>query len=178
MVKKSFPLSNVYTLLGSGPVIVVTAAYKDKQNIMPMAWHTMLDFDPPLVGVVIGETNYTFALLKRTRECVIGIPTADIAGKVIACGHIHGDKINKFEKVGLTPRTASFVKAPLVDECYANFECKVVDTRMVNTYNFFVLEVIKAWVDPTVKDPRTFHHLGKDHFMTASKRIRIRPKIK
>lgn len=178
MAKKSFPLANVYTLLGSGPVIVVTTALKDKKNIMPMAWHTMMEFDPPLIGVVISEANYTFKLLKKTRQCVIGIPTVDIAGKVIACGRIHGDKIDKFKKVGLTPQPASLVGAPLVDECYANFECKVVDTRMVNTYNFFVLEAIKAWVDPTVKDPRTFHHLGKDSFMTAGKRIRIQPKIK
>lgn len=178
MAGKSFPLANVYTLLSSGPVIVVTTAFKDKQNIMPMAWYTMMDFDPPLVGVVISESNYTFKLLKATKECVIGIPTADMAHKVIACGHIHGNKINKFGKVGLTPQPASLVSAPLVVECYANFECKVVDTQMVNAYDFFVLEVIKAWVDPTVKDPRTFHHFGKEDFFIAAKRVTIRPKMK
>lgn len=71
-----------------------------------------------------------------------------------------GTDVDKFEKFHFTPKAASLVGAPLVEECYANFECRVVDTAMVSKYCFFVLEVVKAWIDPTVKDPWTIHHLG------------------
>lgn len=178
MSKKSFPLSKVYSLLESGPVIMVTTSHKGKQNVMPMSWHTMMEFEPPLVGLIISDANYSFGLLKATKECVISIPTVEIAKKVVACGNIHGEKVNKFEKFGLTPRPASKVKAPLIEECYANLECRVFDTRMVAKYCFFVVEVVKAWIDPAVKNPRTLHHLGKEDFMVAGRRISVKSKVK
>ena len=104
MAKKALPLSKVYSLLESGPVILVTTARKEKSNIMTMSWHTMMDFEPPLVGLVMSDRNYSFGLLKATKECVINIPTVQIAEKVVGCGNTHGDKVNKFEKFGLTPK--------------------------------------------------------------------------
>lgn len=178
MAKKSLPLSKVYTLLASGPVIMVSTAWKGKQNVMPMSWHMMMEFEPPLVGLIVSDQNYSFGLLKATRECVISVPTVNIAEKVVACGKMHGDKINKFLKVGLTPQSASMVGAPLIDECYANFECRVADTAMVSKYCLFVVEVVKAWVNPAVKNPQTLHHTGKENFMVAGKRIKIRSRMK
>ncbi|HNY50661.1 MAG TPA: flavin reductase family protein [Smithella sp.] len=178
MARKSFPLSKVYTLLESGPVIMVTTAREDKQNVMPMSWHTMMEFEPPLVGFVMSDLNYSFNLLKATGECVINIPTVKIAKQMFACGKLHGDKINKLEKFGLTSKPASVVRAPLINECYANFECRVVDTRMVAKYGFFVVEVVKAWIDPSVKNPQTLHHIGKENFMIAGKRIRLKAEMK
>jgi flavin reductase (DIM6/NTAB) family NADH-FMN oxidoreductase RutF len=61
--------------------------------------------------------------------------------------------------------------------CVANLECKVVDTRMVNKYNFFVLEVVKAWVDPAQKNPRTLHHQGKGVFAVDGDRIKLTSKM-
>lgn len=68
MAKKSFPLSKVYRLLEPGPVVLVTTANKNRANIMTMSWHTMMDFEPPIVGCVISKRNYTFNILKATRE--------------------------------------------------------------------------------------------------------------
>jgi flavin reductase (DIM6/NTAB) family NADH-FMN oxidoreductase RutF len=174
MAKETFPLSRVYGLLESGPVVMITTACKGEQNIMTQSWHTMMEFEPPLVGCVISDRNYSFSLLKATRECVINIPSAELAEKVVKCGNTTGAKIDKFKKFGLTPRPATNVKAPLIDECFANLECTVTDTRMVNRYGFFVVEVVNAWIDPAVKNPRTIHHLGNGNFMIAGDRIRLK----
>src|SRR5512135_1061801 len=139
MAKKSFPLSKVYRLLEPGPVVLVTTAGKEGPNIMTMSWHTMMEFEPPLVGCVISNRNYTFDILKATKECVINIPAVELAQQVVAIGNTSGQKTDKFQAFGLTPAPASRVKAPLIDECHANLECQVVDTRMVNKYNFFIL---------------------------------------
>lgn len=178
MAKKSLPLSKVYSLLESGPVIMVTTAGKEKSNIMTMSWHTMIDFVPPLVGLVLSDLNYSFGLMKASKECVINIPTVQIAEKVVGCGSVHGDKVNKFVKFGLTAKPASLVGPPLIEECYANFECRVVDTKMVAKYGLFVVEVVKAWIDPQVKNPGTIHHFGKDNFMVAGERIKVKTKVK
>jgi flavin reductase (DIM6/NTAB) family NADH-FMN oxidoreductase RutF len=86
-----------------------------------------------------------FEALMATRQCVINIPTADIADKVIGCGNTSGRRVDKFRRFGLTPLPAKTVAAPLIAECYASLECRVADTRLVNRYNFFVLEVQQAW---------------------------------
>lgn len=178
MTKKSFPLSQVYRLLEPGPVVMLSTALGARPNIMTMSWHTMVDFEPPMVGCIVSNRNYTFSVLRKTKECVINIPTVELAKKVVACGNTSGLKIDKFKAFHLTAVAASRVNAPLVDECYANLECKVVDARMATKYNLFILEVVKAWIDPSKKHPRTIHHLGKGVFMVAGKMIKLPSKMK
>jgi flavin reductase (DIM6/NTAB) family NADH-FMN oxidoreductase RutF len=178
MRKRTFPLSQVYRLLEPGPVVLVTTARKGRANIMTMSWHTMMEFEPPIVGCVISDRDHTFGILKATRECVINIPTVELAEKVVGCGNTSGQRIDKFRVFRLTPEPASLVAAPLIGECYANLECKVVDSRMVTKYSFFILEVFKAWIDPSWKTPRTIHHLGRGEFMVAGKTITLPSKMK
>jgi flavin reductase (DIM6/NTAB) family NADH-FMN oxidoreductase RutF len=178
MAKERYPLSRVYGLLEPGPVVLMTTARKGHHNIMTQSWHTMMEFEPPLIGCVISDRNYSFGLLKATRECVINIPSVALAEKVAGCGNTSGANINKFEKFALTPTPAAEVGAPLIEQCFVNLECKVTDTRMVNRYGFFVLEVINAWIDPSVKDPRTIHHRGDGNFMVAGETIKLDSKMK
>jgi flavin reductase (DIM6/NTAB) family NADH-FMN oxidoreductase RutF len=178
MTKKSFPLSEVYGLLEPGPVVMLTTADSERPNIMTMSWHTMIEFEPPQVGCVISNRNYSYDLLKASGECVINIPTVEIAEKVAGCGNTSGADIDKFETFRLTPRPAAQVGAPLIDECYANLECRVADTGMVEKYGLFVVEVVQAWIDPAVKNPRTIHHLGSGNFMVAGERIKLKSEMK
>lgn len=176
-MKKALPLSQVYRLLEPGPVVMISTARKGKPNVMTMSWQTMIDFEPPIVGLIISDRSHTFNILKTTRECVINIPTAMIAKQVIACGNTSGRKIDKFRAFNLTPLPASRVRAPLVRECYANLECRVIDTKMANKYNLFVLKVIKAWIDPKVKKPRTLHHHGMGVFTIDGTRIKMHSRM-
>ena len=180
MTKRAFPLPKVYGLLEPGPVVLLTTSHRGRANVMPMSWHTMMEFEPPLVGCVVSGRNFSFAALKSTRQCVLNIPTAELAKKLVACGNSSGRKLDKFQSCGLTPvrKARSLVDAPLIAECYANLECKVVDTRLVARYNFFVLEVVKAWIDPSCKDPRTLHHRGRGLFMVAGESIKLASKMK
>lgn len=178
MTKRSYPLSRVYGLLEPGPVLLLSTAQDGKANVMTMSWHVMMEFEPPLVGCVVSGRDFSFAALVATRECVLNIPTADLTRKVVACGNSSGRDGDKFAACGLTPMPAKRVGAPLIAECYASLECRVIDTQLVDTYNFFVLEVLKAWVDPAVKDPRTLHHRGHGAFMVAGETIRLRSKMK
>jgi len=178
MSKRSLPLSKVYGLLEPGPVVMITTALAGRSNIMTLSWQTMMDFEPPLVGCVISDRNYSFSLLKASGECVISIPTVEIAEKVVGCGNTSGKTTDKFKKFGLTPIPASRVEAPLIKECYANLECRVIDTGMVDKYCLFILEVVKAWIDPSVKNPKTIHHLGRGNFMVDGKKIKLKSRMK
>lgn len=178
MAKKMFPLSKVYTLIEPGPVVMVTTERKGRLNIMTLAWHTMIDFEPPLLGIVMSDRNYSFESLKASGECVINIPDVTLAKQAVKCGNTSGRTVDKFKSFRLTPVKASCVKAPLIGECYANLECKVVDRKMAKRYNFFILEVVRAWIDPAKKSPRTIHHRGKDVFMVSGKTLRLPSQMK
>lgn len=174
---KELPLSKVYQLLEPGPVVLLTTARKGRANVMTMSWHMMVEFEPPLVACVVSSANYSFAALRATRECVIAVPALELASKVVKVGNCSGREIDKFVMFGLTPVPAERVAPPLVGECFANLECKVVDTRLVNRYNLFVLEVLKAWADPAQKDPKTIHHHGYGKFTVDGETIKLRSKM-
>jgi flavin reductase (DIM6/NTAB) family NADH-FMN oxidoreductase RutF len=175
---RQLPLAQVYRLLEPGPVVLVSTARAGRANVMPMSWHTMMEFEPPLVGCVLSASHASWDALMATRECVIAIPTVEIARKVVGCGNTSGRKVDKFARFGLTPLPASRVRAPLVAECYANLECRLADTRLARKYNFLVLRVVKAWIDPARKRPRTLHHMGRGVFMVAGRTMRLPSRMK
>jgi flavin reductase (DIM6/NTAB) family NADH-FMN oxidoreductase RutF len=178
MAKQSFPLSDVYGLLEPGPVVLLTTASEGQTNIMTLSWHTMIEFEPPLVGCVLSNRDYSFDILRETGECVINIPALELAEQVVGCGNTSGREVDKFATFGLTPVAAALVKAPLIDECFASLECKVVDDGMVEQYGLFILRVLKAWIDPLQQGPRTLHHRGKGAFMVAGETIRLPSRMK
>ena len=168
-----FPLDHVYQLLEPGPVVLLTTSRRGRPNVMTMSWHMMVDFMPPLVACVVSQADHSFAALRATRECAIAIPAVDLAPIAVAVGNASGREVDKFQAFGLTPQPAERVKAPLIAECFANFECRVADTRMVNRYNLFVLEVVKAWTDPALAESKTIHHRGFGTFAVDGEIIRL-----
>jgi flavin reductase (DIM6/NTAB) family NADH-FMN oxidoreductase RutF len=175
---KNLSLAKVYQLLEPGPVVLLTTARNGRSNVMTMSWHMMVEFEPPLVACVVSNADYSFAALRTTRECVIAIPTLDLAQKVVDVGNCSGRDVAKFEKCGLTPLPAERVKAPLIAECFVNLECKMADSRLVNKYSLFVLEVLKAWTDPKQRNPKTIHHHGYGKFVVDGEMIKLKSRMR
>ena len=173
MTRENIPLADVYGLLEPGPVILLATHFEQRVNAMTLSWHTMLEFEPPLLGCVLSEHDYSFAALRDTEECTLNIPSTELATAVVGCGNTSGRDTDKFACFGLTALPATHVRAPLIQECFANLECRVVDTTLVQRYGFFVLEVIKAWRDPARKDHPTLHHRGNGRFMLAGETIEL-----
>ena len=170
---KEFSLADVYQLLEPGPVVLLTTASQGRKNVMTLSWHMMMEFEPPLVACVVSGNNHSFAALNETGVCVIAIPAQHLAEKVVQIGNSSGRDIDKFAVTGLTPQTAKQVGAPLIAECFANLECRMVDTRMVADYNLFVLEVVQAWIDPEQPHPKTIHHHGYGRFVVDGEEISV-----
>jgi flavin reductase (DIM6/NTAB) family NADH-FMN oxidoreductase RutF len=165
--KKDFPVSNIRRFLEPGPIVLVSSAWKGKRNIMTMGWHMVMEFSPSLVGCLISSGNHSFEMVRKSRECVINVPEVKIAEKVVRIGNFSGRDVDKFEKFKLTAVEGDEVRAPLIQECFANFECRLVDSGWVRKYNVFVWEVVKAHVAVKPKFPKTIHYRGDGLFMTA-----------
>jgi flavin reductase (DIM6/NTAB) family NADH-FMN oxidoreductase RutF len=171
---KDLPLSKVYRLLEPGPVVLLTTARRGRANVMTMSWHMMVEFEPPLVACVVSGANHSFVALQAAGECVIAVPARRLARQVVQVGNSSGRRIDKFAAFRLTPLPAERVRAPLIAECFANLECRVADRRMVNRYNLFILEVVKAWIDPAQRNPRTIHHHGYGRFVVDGPTIKLK----
>jgi flavin reductase (DIM6/NTAB) family NADH-FMN oxidoreductase RutF len=174
---RDLPLAKVYQLLEPGPVVLLTTAHKGRANVMAMSWHMMVEFEPPLIACVVSNADYSYTALRATKQCVIAIPALELASKVVQIGNCSGRDVDKFKRFGLTSSPARLIEAPLVAECFANLECKVVDTHLVNKYNLFVLEVLKAWTDPAQKHPKTIHHHGYGSFVVDGETIKLKSRM-
>ncbi len=165
--KKDFPTHDVRRFLEPGPIVLVSSADKDQTNIMTMGWYMLMEFTPSLIGCCISAANHSFEMVRRSRQCVINVPTVDLAREVVRIGNSSGRDIDKFAEFGLTPRPGTHVRAPLIEECYANFECRLTDLSWVKKYNVFVFEVVKAHVAVSPKFPKTIHYRGDGEFMIS-----------
>jgi flavin reductase (DIM6/NTAB) family NADH-FMN oxidoreductase RutF len=165
--KEDFPIANARRLLEPGPIVLVSSAWQGKRNIMTMGWHMVMGFEPSLVGCYIWDENFSFDMVRKSKKCVINVPTVDLAAKVVGIGNTSGRDIDKFAEFGLTAVPSTMVDAPLIEECYASFECRVIDTSLISKYSLFVLEVVKAHVAKSPAYPRTIHYRGDGIFMIS-----------
>ena len=165
---RQFKLGKAFTLMEPGPVVLVTTRDGDKSNIMTISWTMVVDFTPQF-AFTTGPWNHSFAALKKQRECVIAIPTVDMLDQVVGIGTCSGSDTDKFARFGLTPLAGKVVKAPLIKECLANIECKVID--IVGKHNIVVLEGVAAYRNSARKEKRTIHAVGDGSFIVDGDRF-------
>lgn len=161
-------LGKAFTLIEPGPVVLVTTHDGQKDNIMTISWTMVMDFTP-VFAITTGEWNHSYAALRKNRECVIAIPTVDMLDKVVGIGTCSGSDTDKFGKFKLTAVLGKVVKAPLIKECLANIECKVID--IVKKHKIVVLEAVAAWIDTTRKEKRTVHAVGDGTFIVDGRKM-------
>ena len=165
---KIMQISKAFTLIEPGPVVFVTTNDGTKNNIMTISWTMVVDFTPKF-AITTGPWNYSYAALRKSKECVISIPTVDLLDKVVAVGTCSGADTDKFKKFGLTPVEGKHVRPPLIEECLANIECKVID--IVKQHNIVVLEGVAAYFDSSRKEQRTLHAVGDGTFIVDGRRL-------
>ena len=165
---RKLKLSKAFTLMESGPVVLVTTHDGQKDNIMTISWTMVLDFTP-VFAITTGEWNHSFVALRKNRECVIAIPTVDMLDTVVGIGMCSGTDTDKFAKFKLTPVPGNVVRPPLIKECFANIECKVID--IVEKHNIVVLEAVAAYIDTARKEKRTVHAVGDGTFIVDGYKI-------
>ena len=165
---RTLKLSQAFTLIEPGPVVLVTTWDGKKNNVMTISWTMVVDFTPRF-ALTTGAWNHSFRALDKTRECVLAIPGADLLDKVVGIGTCSGADVDKFARFHLNPVPARIVKAPLIRECLANIECKVVE--IVRRHDIVVLEAVAAHVFTGRKETRTLHAVGDGTFVADGRRL-------
>ncbi|HML28513.1 MAG TPA: flavin reductase family protein [Hyphomicrobium sp.] len=161
-------LSRAFTLIEPGPVVFLATRDAEKSNVMTLSWTMVIDFTP-MFAITTGAWNYSFTALQNAEECVIAIPTTDMLDTVVGVGTCSGSDTDKFAKFGLTAKPATIVRAPLIAECLANIECKVVD--FIAPHNIVVLKGVAAFFNTRRKEKRMIHAVGDGTFIADGRRF-------
>ncbi len=167
--KNAFPVERVRRFLEPGPVVLLSTAWKGERAIMTLGWHMMLGYD--LVGTYIWEANHSHDLARRSRQCVINLPTEALLDTVVRIGNCSSRDGDKFERFGLTAVPAREVDAPMVGDCHASFECRLHETRITAEYPLFVWRVVRAHAAARPRWPATLHYRGEGRFMVAGREL-------
>jgi flavin reductase (DIM6/NTAB) family NADH-FMN oxidoreductase RutF len=174
MTKSDFPVDEIRWFLEPGPIVLVSSHYKGKNNIMTMGWHMVAETSPSLVCCYIWTENHSREMIRKSRDCVINIPTANMIDVVVGIGNTSGRDVDKFAKFGLHADPAENVSAPLVRECHASFECKLYDDSMVRKRSLFIFEVVKGHAKKRPKYPETIHYRGEGMFTLSGRTVNKR----
>ncbi|XXG98450.1 hypothetical protein Hte_004774 [Hypoxylon texense] len=194
-----YPPSKVYRLVEPGPVLLVTTGSlaESTHNVMTIGFHMVMQHEsPPLIGICLGPWDASFAALKKRRECVLAVPSVEMAPVVVDVGNCsaddakddddddddEGEESSKWQRFGLEAVPAAKVKAPLVggSDVIANIECVVEDTKMVSKYSMWVLKPVKAWINPNKKPGeggKMFHHRGDGTFVVDGEILDLKDRM-
>ncbi|UCG35625.1 MAG: flavin reductase family protein [Candidatus Omnitrophota bacterium] len=164
-------------LLNCGMVVLVSCAYKDKQNVTTCAWHQPLSKAPAAVAVALAKKHFSSELIRKSEEFIINIPDWFLLDKVVQCGSLSGWDADKFKATGLTPaKPKKLIKSPVIKEGIGSVECSLIDLKEVGDHFLFLGEVIYAEADSdcfvndiwdTTKVDLIFH-LGAKFFFKSS----------
>jgi flavin reductase (DIM6/NTAB) family NADH-FMN oxidoreductase RutF len=139
-------LNKAYTLLyPRQTVLIVSTSKEGKSNIMTLNWSSPVSFNPPMLCIAVGKQRYSAELIKETKEFVVAIPSDEMEKEVLFCGTTSGRNIDKFKETKLTPIKAKYVRPPLIKECIANLECKVVEEIEVGDHILFIARILAVY---------------------------------
>jgi flavin reductase (DIM6/NTAB) family NADH-FMN oxidoreductase RutF len=144
-----------------------------KPNVIAIAWIIPVSAEPPLVAMSIRPTRYSYSLLVRVPEFVVNVPSYDLAEKTLYCGRRSGRTEDKLTAVGLTPAPARHVRPPIIEECPAHIECRIVNDIEAGDHHLVIGEVVAAYARPeftnqeglrNLSETQPLLHLGRNWF--------------
>jgi flavin reductase (DIM6/NTAB) family NADH-FMN oxidoreductase RutF len=171
-----FPISDVHRLIEPGPVVMVSTFDGHRANLMTNGFNMPIAHGA-LIGLIVGPWDHSYDALRTTGECVIAIPSIDLAERVVGVGNTSGRDTDKWQRFSLTPSPGAVVRAPLVAECFANIECTVADDRLVDDYHLWILRGERAWFDAAKRGAGEFHHRGDGTFSANASTVDLRDRM-
>jgi len=152
MKMKETPLRSAGLLFPTVAALATCVDEEGEANIIALGWAMKTSHDPPMVAISVKPSRYSHDLIARSGEFVLAIPTMEMVEELHYCGRNSGRDVDKFEETGLTPLPAEKVRPPLIEECAANLECRMVSQLTTGDHTIFVGEVVAAHVDEAAYD--------------------------
>ena len=170
-------------LLGGGPVVLVSTAWRGNYNVMPAVFVTPLSFDPPLIGLAVHPSRHTHDMIRYSQEFALNVPSRELLHHCQYLGSVSGRDLNKLELTKLPVFSSRKVEAPLLEGCVGYIECGVEDAMTTGDHTFFVGKVVavqvveEAFAETWLLDDdelKPLHYLGLNRYSMLGERLEAR----
>lgn len=128
-------------------VLVTSRSRNGHANVMAVGWIALASDDPLMFMLGIDAGAYTYPVICQTKEFVVAFPHEKMAAATRYVGSHHGRWIDKFALTGLATQRAKTVRAPLIAEAVANFECRLVKIIRPGNCPLLIGRVVAAHVN-------------------------------
>jgi len=122
-------------------VVLIGCGTKEKPNVMAASWCFPLSFEPSLLGVSISKKRFSHELISKNKEFTVNIPSFELKNTIELCGSRSGRTTDKFKIGKITPEFGK-LGAPMVKECNASIECRVVKEEEIGDHVLFVGDAV------------------------------------
>jgi len=183
-MKVPVPLNLALRMVVSGPVALVTTAFRGQCDVTTVSWLAPVGREPPLLAIAVRPTTVCHDFLKRGGEFVVNIPSRDVLNQVVSCGRLSASQVDKFKVTGLEMVEAQIVRPPVISQCIGHLECAVINAFDPGDHTIFVGQVAYAAAEEQAfdeawtlreSDLKPLHHLGGYLFGTIQEPIDATP---
>jgi flavin reductase (DIM6/NTAB) family NADH-FMN oxidoreductase RutF len=118
--------------LRNGGLLLTTAGKENSTNVMTIGWCLAgVLWGEPICMVAVRPSRHTFKLIEESGEFTVNIPKDGMEEAVAYCGKVSGRDYDKFKESKLATEKGRMVKSPLVTDCVAHLECRVIGKSKV-----------------------------------------------
>ena len=151
---------NVQQVLGKvlNGVCIIGAGYNDKVNGMTAAWVSQVSFDPVLVMAAVGKERHTHKMIEKSGVFSISVLYENQIDLAKHFGFKSGKDIDKFTGV---PYETNSTACPVLKDCLAYLDCKVVGSYQAGDHTLFIAEILSC---DTKREAKPLIYLAKDYF--------------
>jgi flavin reductase (DIM6/NTAB) family NADH-FMN oxidoreductase RutF len=120
-------------------IYVLTSSYEDKINGMIASWVSQISYDPLLMMVAVHTNRYSHHLIEKS-GC-FALHSLAREQKDLLKRFKGSDAGAKFESIEWERGTTG---SPVLKDCTAYFEAKIVDSIRPGNHTLFIAEVVDA----------------------------------
>lgn len=125
-------------------IILVTSRWQNKDDIITLAWHMPLSFDPMMYGISIGKKRFSLELIRNSKVFVVNFISKEFKEDILFCGEVSGREVDKFKETRFEKEEAETINCPRIKQALGYLECEVVDEIETGDHILFIGKVKKA----------------------------------
>lgn len=145
------------------PAVLIGCGTMEKPNLITCSWFGTVCSEPPMVGLAVRGTRYSFRLIHERRAFSVNIPRVSQTQAVIHCGTVSGQSRNKFSDLSLTPVPCPPLDdTPMIAEFDLCLACRVHHELALGSHHLFIAEVVAVHGEETTEQAEQRPQLHAD----------------
>lgn len=135
------------------PVCLLSVSDGKNENIATMSWVSAVSTEPPLLSVAVSPKRYSHQLILNAQEFAILVLSNLQNELATLAGTISGQKKDKWTlpQFQLLRKPPNIIKSPVLKNCRAVLECKLVQHVNSGDHSLFIGEIVHSEYDPDVQ---------------------------